>query len=839
MVRAVRDRLAVGWIQTQRHHTLRDPKRVYYLSLEYLIGRSLDNALQNIDIHAPAAAALDSLGFRLEDVLAQERDPGLGNGGLGRLAACYLDSLATLDYPAWGYGLRYRYGIFRQLIVDGRQVEAPDYWLDSDAWDWLRAGVRVPVRFYGSAAPPGPDRRGAWSAGDVVDAVAHDIPVPGYATRTINNLRLWEAVAADGREFDFAQFNAGNYPAAAAAQQRAHRIDAVLYPNDGFDAGKELRLTQQYFWCAASLHDILRRFRAAGHPWSALPDHVAIQLNDTHPALAVVELQRILVDLEGLDWSTAWDLVCRSFAYTNHTVLPEALEKWPLPLFGRLLPRHLQIVFDLNLDFLTDVAAHHPGDVGLLSRVSLIEESAPKQVRMAHIAVIGSHSVNGVAALHSDLVCRTIFADFAALFPHRFGNVTNGITLRRWLHQANPRLSALIADTLGSNAFLTDARLLAGLERHKRDPAFRRRWARVKLDNKRRLAAHIAHSLGISLDPVALFDIQSKRIHEYKRPQLNLFGLVHRYLALKRLDPRVRARTQPRVSIISGKAAPGYFMAKTIVHLANRIAAVLNADPDTSPQLKLVFFPDYSVSAAELLTPAADVSEHISTAGTEGSGTSNMKFALNGGLLLATSDGATVEIASEIGNDNVFVFGLRAEQTDAARQAHLGPKPPPFPPSLAAVFAAIRSGLFGPSGEFEPLLQSIEGADHFLVSDDFDAYLAAQDRVEAVFCRGLEAEVSQGHTAIADAAGGKGGSKAVVDGVGTDGVDGANAAATAAVAADGTNGASGASGSGQVKAAKSWELRCIESTARMGFFSSDRAVREYADKIWHAKPVKW
>ena len=553
--------------------------------------------------------------------------------------------MASMNYPAWGYGLRYRYGIFKQEIIDGYQIEVPDYWLDFNPWEFPRYDVTVDIQFYGWVRKY-QDESGktvhSWEEGEVVQAVAYDVPIPGYDTSTTNNLRLWSSKAASG-EFDFQRFNAGDYESAVADQQRADTISAVLYPNDNLDRGKELRLKQQYFWCAASLFDIVRRFKKTKRPWREFSDQVAIQLNDTHPTLAIVELQRILVDLEGLEWEEAWRTVVATFGYTNHTVLPEALEKWSVPLIQNLLPRHLQIIYDINLSFLQHVERHFPNDRDLLTRVSIIEESQPQMVRMAHLAVIGSHKVNGVAELHSDLIKTTIFKDFVQIYgPDKFMNVTNGITPRRWLHQANPRLSDLIASKLDGYEFLKDLTLLDKLESFLDDKKFKEDWAKIKYDNKVRLAQHILDTRGIKVNPEALFDIQVKRIHEYKRQQLNIFGVIHRYLKIKAMSKEEKEKLVPRASIFGGKAAPGYWMAKTIIHLINKVGEVVNNDPDIGDLLKVVFIEDYNVSKAEIITPASDISEHISTAGTEASGTSNMKFVLNGGLIIGTCDGANV-----------------------------------------------------------------------------------------------------------------------------------------------------------------------------------------------------
>lgn len=557
--------------------------------------------------------------------------------------------MATLNYPAWGYGLRYRYGIFKQEIFNGYQMEIPDYWLDNNSWEFPRYDITVDIQFYGRVKNY-QDESGkivhSWEDGEIVQAVAYDVPIPGYGTKTTNNLRLWSSKASSG-EFDFQKFNAGDYESAVADQQRAETISAVLYPNDNLERGKELRLKQQYFWCAASLYDIVRRFKKTKRAWSEFPDQVAIQLNDTHPTLAIVELQRILIDSEGLEWDEAWNIVTKTFGYTNHTVLPEALEKWSVPLMQNLLPRHLQIIYDVNLFFLQSVEKRFPKDRDMLQRVSIIEESHPKMVRMAHLAIIGSHKVNGVAELHSDLIKTTIFKDFVEIYgPDRFTNVTNGITPRRWLHQANPSLSALIADRLGGHEFLTDLTLLDRLEAFVDDKNFRREWAHIKSMNKLRLARLIKDTTGYDVDPNSLFDVQVKRIHEYKRQQLNIFGVIHRYLTLKAMSAAERKKVVPRVSIFGGKAAPGYWMAKTVIHLINKVAEVVNKDKDIGNLLKVIFIEDYNVSKAEIICPASDISEHISTAGTEASGTSNMKFVLNGGLIIGTCDGANVSVDS-------------------------------------------------------------------------------------------------------------------------------------------------------------------------------------------------
>nr|CAA28273.1 unnamed protein product [Saccharomyces cerevisiae]prf//1212353A phosphorylase,glycogen [Saccharomyces cerevisiae] len=804
---SIRDNLVIDWNKTQQKFTTRDPKRVYYLSLEFLMGRALDNALINMKIEDPedpAASkgkpremikgALDEGGFKLEDVLDQEPDAGLGNGGLGRLAACFVDSMATEGIPAWGYGLRYEYGIFAQKIIDGYQVETPDYWLNSgNPWEIERNEVQIPVTFYGYVDRPEGGKTtlsaSQWIGGERVLAVAYDFPVPGFKTSNVNNLRLWQARPTT--EFDFAKFNNGDYKNSVPQQQRAESITAVLYPNDNFAQGKELRLKQQYFWCAASLHDILRRFKKSKRPWTEFPDQVAIQLNDTHPTLAIVELQRVLVDLEKLDWHEAWDIVTKTFAYTNHTVMQEALEKWPRRLFGHLLPRHLEIIYDINWFFLQDVAKKFPKDVDLLSRISIIEENSPeRQIRMAFLAIVGSHKVNGVVELHSELIKTTIFKDFIKFYgPSKFVNVTNGITPRRWLKQANPSLAKLISETLNdpTEEYLLDMAKLTQLEKYVEDKEFLKKWNQVKLNNKIRLVDLIKkENDGVDiinreyLDDT-LFDMQVKRIHEYKRQQLNVFGIIYRYLAMKNMlkngaSIEEVAKKYPRkVSIFGGKSAPGYYMAKLIIKLINCVADIVNNDESIEHLLKVVFVADYNVSKAEIIIPASDLSEHISTAGTEASGTSNMKFVMNGGLIIGTVDGANVEITREIGEDNVFLFGNLSENVEELRYNHQY-HPQDLPSSLDSVLSYIESGQFSPENpnEFKPLVDSIKyHGDYYLVSDDFESYLATHELVDQEF-----------HNQRSE-----------------------------------------------------WLKKSVLSLANVGFFSSDRCIEEYSDTIWNVEPV--
>jgi starch phosphorylase len=774
---AARDDLIVNWNDTQMYYTRKAPKRAYYLSLEFLMGRTLDNALLNLGLKDKYKDGIAKLGFNLEDLIDNERDAALGNGGLGRLAACYLDSSSTTELPIWGYGLRYHYGMFLQQIgLDGQQLEAPDPWLDhSNPWELARLDVSPEVRFYGHAERL-PDGRAIWSGGQEVVAIAYDVPIPGYDTKNTNNIRLWDAKPKRG--FDLNSFNAGDYERAVESSNSAEQLTRVLYPNDNHMVGKELRLKQQYFWCAASLADIMRRFKNLEKPIKEFPDYVAIQLNDTHPTLSIAELMRMLVDEEEVKWDEAWDIVTRTFSFTNHTVLPEALEKWSVPLMQHLLPRHMQIIFDVNLSFLQAVERKYPGDRDLLARMSLIQEGTPQSVRMAHLAVIGSHKVNGVAKLHSDLVRSVIFPDFVNFYGQsKFTNVTNGITPRRWLDQCNPGLSKLITETLKQpkGVWLKNLDNLEGLLKFADDPKFQEKWAAVKHANKERLAHWIQVNLGVAIPTDAMFDVQVKRIHEYKRQTLNIMGVIHRYLSLKSMTPAERKTVIPRVVLFGGKAAPGYYIAKLTIRLIVAVSHVINNDPDVKGILTLLFLPDYSVSLAELLIPAADISQHISTAGTEASGTSNMKFCLNGALLLGTVDGASIEIAEEVGEDNVFFFGHLQGAVDDLRYQH-SYRPESLSkrsPVLAAVIDEVAAGRFGDGGVFEPLLNTIRQSDYYLLGDDFDSYLAAQMIVDDSF-----------------------------------------------------------------KDRKSWIKKSINTVAKMGKFSSDRAIMNYADEIWNIEQTK-
>ena len=771
---SLRDRLIDRWNITQQHHTREDPKRIYYLSLEFLLGRSLDNCLLSLGVKDIYKKALDELGFRLEDLIGEEVDAALGNGGLGRLAACYMDSLATLDYPAWGYGIRYNYGIFKQLIVDGYQTEFPDYWLNfGNPWEIERLDVSYEVRFRGyvnKVTEEDGTISYVWEGGEKVVAVAYDVPIPGYGTMNTINIRLWSAKPA--REFDFTMFNEGNYEKAVEEQKSAENITSVLYPNDNHMVGKILRLKQQYFFVCATLQDAIRRFKKTNRPWSDFPYQVSIQLNDTHPTLGIPELQRILIDEEGLSWDDAWDIVTKTFSFTNHTVLPEALERWAVPLIQDLLPRHMMIIFDINLFFLQKVEKKFPGDRDRLRRMSIIEEGHPQNVRMAFLAIVGSHTVNGVAELHSNLIKNVIFADFVEYYEgNKFTNVTNGITPRRWLHQCNPALSDFISSKLGGDGWVRDLEQLKKLKQYADDPEVQKKWMAIKRQNKVRLADYIHSITSIQVSPDSLFDIQVKRIHEYKRQFMNILGVIHRYLRLKKLTPEQRAKEVPRLVVFAGKSAPGYFIAKLVIKLINSVGEVVNNDPEIGDILKVVFIPNYNVSLAEIIIPASDISQHISTAGTEASGTSNMKFVLNGGIILGTVDGANIEIGEEIGEENIFFFGVKADEVEDIRHLNRYRKIE-MDPDLRNVLDAIEKGTFGDPKIFEPLVATLTvGGDYYLISKDFASYIEAQ----------------------ADA------DEAYKDKVG-------------------------------------WAKKSILCTAGMSKFSSDRSINEYAEKIWKIKP---
>ena len=767
---AVRDRLIDRWIKTQETYYHKDVKRVYYLSLEFLIGRTLGNSVLNLDVEGAVAEALDEMGMSLEDLREQEVDAGLGNGGLGRLAACFLDSMATLELPATGMGIRYEYGMFNQKIKDGQQEERPDNWLRlPNPWEIARPANALRVPFYGYVTS-WQDEKGKlhsrWDTKDYVLALPYDTPVPGYRNNTVNNLRLWSAQSTD--DFGLAYFNNGDYIAAVQDMEISESISKVLYPNDTSMNGKELRLKQQYFLCSASLQDIVKRFEKLHKgEWDKLPEKIAIQLNDTHPAISIAELMRILVDSEKLEWEDAWEIVSKTFAYTNHTLMPEALEKWPVSLFERLLPRHLQIIYEINARFLRMVAMKWPGDVARLGRMSIIQEQPEKMVRMAFLSIVGSFSVNGVAALHSDLLKTSLFKDFYELWPEKFNNKTNGVTPRRWVRKANPAMSDLVIKTIG-DSWVKNLDDLKQLEKVADDAKFQQEFMAVKLENKKRLAKYLKETQGVDLDVNTLFDVQVKRIHEYKRQLLNILHVVYLYIQIK--DGK---KIVPRTVLIGGKAAPGYWMAKQIIRLATSVGDMINADPACKGQLSLVFLENYRVSFAEKIIPAADLSEQISTAGTEASGTGNMKFALNGALTIGTLDGANVEMLEEAGESNFFIFGMTVDQVQDL--VAKGYRPKDFyekDDDLRRVLDLISSGFFSPDRPdlFKQVVEKLLTSDPFLLLADFRSYLTCQEEV----------------------------SKAYSD-------------------------------------KKSWAKMAILNVARMGKFSSDRTIHQYATEIWDAK----
>jgi starch phosphorylase len=774
---AVREELAARWLATQRRVSQASVKRVCYLSVEFLLGRSLLNGLSALDgeLVQETREALAELGFDLDRVAEEEIDPGLGNGGLGRLAACFLDSLATLQYPAVGYGIRYDYGIFTQAIdEDGRQREIASSWLRRrNPWEIQRNDARYVVRF-GGRCVAGQDAHGRtryrWVDTRNIWAVGFDQLIPGNRGPTVNHLRLWAGRAI--APFDVETFNAGRHAEASVEDVDAKNVSRILYPDDTTPQGKELRLKQQYFFVSASLQDMLATHLAEGRTLESLPDAWAIQLNDTHPALAIPELIRLLVDEHEFEWDRAWDVTRRVFSYTNHTLLPEALEVWPVAFFERLLPRHLQIIYLINRALLDEVTARHPHDNERRSRMSLIDEGHGRQVRMAHLATVASHTVNGVAKLHSDLMQRTIFADFAELYPDRFTNVTNGIAVRRWLKQSNPGLSALLTERLG-NAWENDLEELERLRWVAEDPEFCSRFAAIKAENKRRLAEVIQRRVGVEVDPASLFDVQVKRIHEYKRQLLNLLHVVTRYHAL-RANPTLDV--VPRTVIFAGKAAPGYVMAKGIIKLINNVARVVNSDRSIGGRLKVIFLPDYDVSLAQRIMPAADLSQQISTAGMEASGTGNMKLSLNGALTIGTLDGANIEIREQVGPDNIFIFGLTSDEVAERRRGGYSPaESARASPGLVRTLELIDGGFFSPGNlaDGKPIVDRLlsEGEPYFVLAD-FASYAAAQDAVDALY-----------------------------------------------------------------REPEAWTRKAVLNTLSMGIFSSDRSIREYAQRIWRIKPV--
>ena len=773
----VRDLIVEVWMDSNREAYDQDAKRVYYLSLEFLIGRSLTKNLLNTGAYELAATALEELGHPLHRIAQQEPEAALGNGGLGRLAACFMDSMATVGIPGYGYGIRYHFGMFAQLIDgEGQQVEMPENWLRfGDVWEFARPELQFPVKFFGQVVEFKDDQgrlRRLWTDTEEVLAQAYDLPTAGFNRRTVNNLRLW--VARSSQVFDLKQFSRGDYIEAVRHQSESESLTRVLYPDDSTFLGRLLRLKQEYFFVSASLQDILRRFFSAHEDLSQFPDKVAIQLNDTHPAIGVAELMRLLVDVYLLDWDKAWDITVRTFSYTNHTLLPEALESWPLHMFESMLPRHLEIIYEINHRFLQEVRRRHPGDHDLARRLSMIGENGERQVRMSHLAFVGSHRVNGVSAVHTELMKAGIFADMHEMFPDRIVNMTNGITPRRWLNQCNPDLAGLIRARIGGD-WVTDLGALRDLEGLADDAGFQADYAAVKQTNKIRLAEHIRATLGLTVDPQSMFDVQIKRIHEYKRQLLNLLHVIGHYNRL-RTDPHVEMA--PRTVIFAGKAAPGYHVARQIVRLINAVADVVNHDPAIGDRLKVAFLPNYNVSLAELVIPAADLSQQISTAGTEASGTGNMKLALNGALTIGTRDGANIEIAEEVGEENIFFFGLSADEANRLR--FQGPYDPWVyyhgDPGLRLVLDMISGGYFHAHEPycFAPIFDLLTAhGDRYLLLADYADYVACQERVDRTF-----------------------------------------------------------------RDRSDWLGKAILNTARMGKFSSDRTVLDYARDIWGVSPIR-
>ena len=771
----INDRLIERWKKTYTAYNNSNCKQAYYLSMEFLMGRTLSNAMLNLGVSNVAQQAMYKVGQDLEELQDNEHDAGLGNGGLGRLAACFIDSCATLGLPVTGYGLRYEYGMFSQLVINGEQVEQPDHWLrDGNVWEIERPEYTQRIKF-GGCTQVHTDENGkskvCWLDTHDVLAVPYDTPVPGYRNGTVNTLRLWKAVATE--EFDLQEFNAGDYAEAVAAKNTAENITMVLYPNDANENGKALRLRQQYLLASASLQDVVANWvERHGHDFTEFANKNCFQLNDTHPSIAVAELMRLLVDVQGLEWHEAWAITRNTMAYTNHTLLPEALERWSVPLFRQLLPRLMEIIFEINAHFLAEVSAHWPGDHERIARMSLVEEGDVQHFRMAYLAIVGSYSVNGVAELHSKLLQQGLFRDFYELWPEKFNNKTNGVTPRRWLAGCNPELSTLITETIG-DGWVTDLSLLQQLAPYADDPAFRQRWQQVRQAAKQRLADFKKREHGIDLNPSALFDVQVKRIHEYKRQLLNVLHVIHLYDRIKRGDT---ANWTNRCVLIGGKAAPGYFMAKRIIKLINNVAQVVNNDPDVGDKLKLIFLANYRVSAMEKICPGTDLSEQISTAGKEASGTGNMKFMMNGALTIGTLDGANIEIREEVGDENFFLFGLTEAQVQELSQ-HYDPMAIIHQDEdLQRVMGLLEGGHFNQfePGIFDAILGSLKNPhDPWMTIADFRSFIDAQKRVETAF-----------------------------------------------------------------KNTENWTRMSILNCAASGKFSTDRTITDYNDDIWHLNSIR-
>ncbi len=771
---SIRDRLVRKWLRTQQKYKEEDVKRVYYLSLEFLMGRLLGNALINMDYYNECYSILEQEGYSLEEIRDLEEDMGLGNGGLGRLAACFLDSMATCELPAFGYGIRYEYGIFKQDIQNGWQIELPDNWLSyGNPWEIFRRELQFRVKF-GGRVELKQDEKGrihfSWVDTDDVLAVGYDVPVPGYRTNTVNNLRLWQAKAT--KEFNFQEFNTGQYLAAVESKNNSENISKVLYPNDTVTQGKFLRLKQQYFFVSATLQDIIRKYKINHKTFELFAEKNAIQLNDTHPVVAIPELMRILLDEENIEWEEAWDITTKTFAYTNHTVVPEALEEWSVSIFEQLLPRHLQIIYEINHRFLEYVKKHYTKDDNVIADLSIIREGDNKKVKMAHLAIIGSHSVNGVAALHTDILKEIIFPHFNKIFPGKFKNVTNGITPRRWLKTANPFLSQLITDKIGDE-WIKDLSKIKGIEKHINDDEFLENWRGAKWLNKKILINYIEKEFETTVNPESLFDVQVKRFHEYKRQLLNILHVITLY---NRIKDNPSGDFVPRTVIFAGKAAPAYYQAKLVIKLINNVASVINNDKVVGDRLKVFFLKNYSVTLAERIIPASDLSEQISTAGFEASGTGNMKFALNGALTIGTMDGANVEMREEIGDDNIFIFGLLADEIRKLKSG--GYNPYEYYQKnyeLRRVIDMITNNHFSKFdvGIFQPLIQGLMEIDYYCLFADYESYIQTQDKVNTLYLNKDE-----------------------------------------------------------------WTRKSIINVARISKFSSDRSIKEYAKKIWNVKPVK-
>lgn len=771
---AVRDRMVRNWLRTQKVYHDKDVKRVYYLSLEYLMGRILGNALINLDYYDECRAILERDGYDLEEIKEEELDMGLGNGGLGRLASCYLDSMATLQLPAFGYGIRYEYGIFEQDIDNGYQVERADNWLrNGNPWDLMRRSLTYKVQFYGKTETydKGNGELGfKWVDTENVLAVAYDVPIPGYKSQVVNNLRLWRAKATV--DFEFADFNKGNYIESVAKKDDSETISKVLYPNDTYVEGKFLRLKQQYFFVSATLQDIIRKYKIRHSTFDQFADKTCIQLNDTHPVVAIPELMRILIDDENLSWDKSWEITSKTFAYTNHTVVPEALEEWSEQIFGNLLPRHLQIIYEINRRFIEKVKNEYTKDEAVLEKLSIISTKGDKRIRMANLAIVGSFAVNGVAALHTNILKNRIFPDFNKIYPKKFINVTNGITPRRWLINANPLLTQLISEKIGFD-WAKDLTQIKKIEKFVKDKDFIRQCQKIKMKNKLALIELIEKEHNIKINPESMFDVQVKRFHEYKRQLLNVFHIITLYNRIK-FNPKIKM--VPRTVIFSGKAAPAYYAAKMVIKLINSVADVVNNDPDVGDKLKVVFLKNYSVTLAERIIPASDLSEQISMAGLEASGTGNMKFALNGALTIGTMDGANVEIREEVGDENIFIFGLLADEVVKLKSKGYNPREYyEKNAELKHIVDMIATNFFNPKefGIFDDMIRGLMNVDYYLLFADYQSYIDTQDKVAKLYTDKDE-----------------------------------------------------------------WTRKSILNVARMAKFSSDRSVKEYAEKIWKVRPVR-